>query len=609
MTDSDISKGSLSDGDEPMLITPGAGWTNGAILPSLTPLLYPQTLPGRVDLYDKHRRYIGLHSTWSRIGGNDTAISKRTSVSSTGTDLLQNCTPEEEATRVRSLMAQLCEAFYRQGWATGTGGGISIRIGDGTVKRPFRVFVAPSGLQKEDLIGDDMFELDMQRNVVQYPKSNPNLRQSACTPLWYVVYKLRPTARAVLHTHSPNAVYATLLDKTEQAKSLRLTHLEMIKGIGNHAYDDMAEIPIIDNRPTEDLLAGQLEAAVRAYPRANAVLVRRHGLYVWGDSWEQCKTHAESIDYLLAAVIEMKKMGIDPAAIPRSGTYREETATGAAPPSKKPKTSGGFNGVAGVNNSDDCYCNTTPLLPRDCDSIKALLLDIEGCTSSIAFVQDVLFPYVRDNLDYYLQEHIMEDASNTKALQQALELEVTTAATTLDVKPPNSKKIQDLVYYLMNQDVKCATLKDLQGKMWKNGYTSGELKGHTYTDFKPMLEWMKLSNVPVYIYSSGSIAAQKLLFANSNVGDLLSFLAGHFDIPTAGNKKEPKSYEKIAQNLGLKPSEICFCSDAVAELVAARKAGVEHAVMTIRPGNAPLSAEDRQQFPAIHSLLQLCGAE
>lgn len=610
ITDESSLRSFTSESDhEHSLESPGAGWTNGDILPSMTPLLYPKTLPGRVKLYDKHRRWIGLHSTWSRIGANDHALSKRTSFSSTGKDLLLGCSPEEEATRVRALMAQLCEAFYRQGWATGTGGGISIRVGNGTPNKPFRVFVAPSGLQKEDLIGDDMFELDMNRNVVQYPKSNPNLKQSACTPLWYVVYKLRPTARAVLHTHSPNAVYATLLDKTEQAKTLRLTHLEMIKGIGNHAYDDMVEIPIIDNRPTEDLLADQLEAAIKAYPLANAVLVRRHGLYVWGDSWEQCKTHAESIDYLLAAAVELKKMGIDPAVVPPSGSYREDSGEVAEPSSKKLKTTGGFNGIAGVDNAADCSSNTTPLLPRDSNSVKALLLDIEGCTSSIAFVKDVLFPYVRNNLDKYLQENIFNDSAKTIALQKCLEQEVAHAAVALQTKPPQPSTLQEMVYFLMDHDVKCATLKDLQGKMWKAGYESGELKGHTYLDFKPMLEWMKSCKVPVYIYSSGSIAAQKLLFANSNVGDVLPLLSGHFDIPTAGNKKMASSYEKIAQSLGLKPSEICFCSDAVDELIAARDAGVTHAVMTIRPGNAPLSSDDRHRFPTIHSLLQLCGAE
>ena len=131
---------------------PGTGWTNG----ELPPAFAPHTVDGKLQLYQNHRRWIGLNSSWSRIGVNDTEISKRTSQSSSGAALAED--PEEQAQRVRALMAQLCESFYHAGWATGTGGGISIRVQQGD---RWRVFVAPSGLQKEDLIGDDMFELDM----------------------------------------------------------------------------------------------------------------------------------------------------------------------------------------------------------------------------------------------------------------------------------------------------------------------------------------------------------------------------------------------------------------------------------------------------------------
>ena len=442
---------------------------------------------------------------------------------------------------------------------------------------------------------DDWIEpAHRDRNVVYYPRSNPHLRQSACTPLWYVIYRLRPSATAVLHTHSPNAVYATLLDPTETSASLTLTHLEMLKGVGHHAYDDVLEIPIIDNRPTEDLLADQLEAAVKHYPKANAVLVRRHGLYVWGDSWEQCKTQAESIDYLLAAALQMKQLGIDPAVPPRSGTYREMTAK--EPPGKKQKT-GGFHGLSAADNAADLISNTTPLLPRDC--FKALLLDIEGCTSSIAFVKDVLFPYVRHNLKDFIQQHLDRDQSEQvlRALQS-------------EVQSNGGDKLGDIVAgvtFLMDRDIKSAALKDLQGQMWQAGYDSGELKGHMYSDMKPMLEWMKSNGVPVYIYSSGSIKAQKLLFGHSVEGDLLPYLSGHFDIPTAGGKKESTSYKKISEQLGLLPSDIVFVSDAEDELVAARDAGIGNAVMSIRPGNALLTSVGKD-FPAIYSLLQLCGA-
>ena len=220
---------------------------------------------------------------------------------------------------------------------------------------------------------------DMDRNVVVPPKT-PNLRQSACTPLWYVVYQERPSATCVIHTHSMNAQMATLMDPTETADCFRITHLEMLKGVGNHAYDDELEVPIIDNRPTEDQLAEQLRAAVRKYPKANAVLVRRHGLYCWGDSWEQAKTQCESFDYLFHSAIEMKKMGIDPSAKPNKGTYRVNDKAPVARPPKRMRTEG-FNGMEAVDNHDDLLSNVVPILPRDS---KTLLLDIEGCTTSIA---------------------------------------------------------------------------------------------------------------------------------------------------------------------------------------------------------------------------------
>lgn len=197
----------------------------------------------------------------------------------------------------------------------------------------------------------------------------------------------------MIHTHSMHAQMATLLDPTETSDCFRITHLEMLKGVGHHAYDDMLEVPIIDNRPSEDQLADQLRAAVRKYPKANAVLVRRHGLYCWGDSWEQAKTQCESFDYLFQSAIEMKKMGLDPSRIPKTGSYRVDddnvaltAETAAARPSKRLRREGGaaaasFNGMAAADNQEDLESNIVPILPRDA---KILLLDVEGCTTSIA---------------------------------------------------------------------------------------------------------------------------------------------------------------------------------------------------------------------------------
>jgi methylthioribulose 1-phosphate dehydratase / enolase-phosphatase E1 len=573
--------------------SPGSGWSNGALPPSM----YPVTRDGRVSLYSSQRRWIGLSKGWTRIGKGSTEMDARHSASQSAESIVEGA--EQEAISVRSLIAQLCEKFYNLGWATGTGGGVSIRVGGPSEDRPWRVFVAPSGIQKEDMIGADIFELDMERNVV-VPPATPNLRLSACTPLWYVVYRHRPTAKCVIHTHSLNAQMATLLDATETSDTLKITHLEMLKGVGNFAYDDVLEVPIIDNRPSEDLLSEQLEAVILKYPKCNAVLVRRHGLYVWGDSWEQAKTQCESFDYLFDSAIRMRSMGLDPGRIPVQGTYRVETEE---PPAKKAKTDGaGFNGMAQVDNAADLDCNTIPLFPKNG---KILLLDIEGCTTSIAFVKDKLFPYVLEKLESFVGSL---PSSEIPALFQSLKADVDNipgGLPSLGRLEESAHGVCAVVKALMAGDVKATGLKSLQGKMWKTGYATGEIKGHVYQDFVPLLQWCQSQRISVYIYSSGSIQAQKLLFGNSESGDLLAFLSGHFDT-TSGSKKETASYSTIAKLIGVEPSAICFVSDAEGELVAAKEAGIGHIVMSIRPGNAPMTKVGKA-FPAVHSLLQLCG--
>ena len=571
---------------------PGRGWSNG----DLRPELFPMTRSGRLQLYGSQRRWVHLANGWSRIGaGTDgkeaSELTHAVSSSNKGAIIVEDSSSEARA--VRSLIAQLCEHFYRCGWATGTGGGVSIRVGGPAENRPWRVFVAPSGIQKEDMVGDDVFELDMDRNIVNPPKT-PNLRQSACTPLWFVVFKHRPTARAVIHTHSMYAQLATLLDPTESQKVLRITHLEMLKGIGHHGYDDILEIPIIDNRPSEDLLAEQLEHAINAFPMSNAVLVRRHGLYCWGDSWEQAKTQCESFDYLFQAAVEMARLGVDPGAVPAHGTYRLPNEE--QPIAKRQKL--GFNGLGKFDNARDLASNKVPILPRDG---KILLLDIEGCTTSISFVKDTLFPYVLSHLEEYLSRlEPVEYNSLAEVLRDDLpEGEIEQIEDTSDCAA--------IVRHMVKKDLKVASLKTMQGQMWRTGYEKGDIKGHVYPDFVPMVQWMQSHGVKVYIYSSGSVEAQKLLFRYSEEGDLAGSIEGHFDITTSGSKRDSESYLKIASSIGVSPSQIVFCSDLEAELHAARQAGINRAVMTIRPGNAPLTSHGRNEYAHAFSLLQLCG--
>jgi methylthioribulose-1-phosphate dehydratase len=196
----------------------------------------------------------------------------------------------------RSLICELGRAFYALGWASGTGGGICIRDGD-------RVIVAPSGVQKERMTPEQMFTLSLAGEIVSRP-DDPALRPSECSALFLKAINLRG-AGAVIHSHSINAMLATLLFQTEFAVS----HLEMMKGIRGTRYGDRLVVPIIDNTESECDLAGALEGAIIAYPRTQAVLVRRHGAYVWGRDWIEAKTQAECYDYLFRAAIEMRRMG------------------------------------------------------------------------------------------------------------------------------------------------------------------------------------------------------------------------------------------------------------------------------------------------------------
>lgn len=196
-----------------------------------------------------------------------------------------------------ALICDLARSFYDLGWASGTGGGICIREGD-------RVVIAPSGVQKERMRPEQMFTLALDGTVLTQP-DDPALRPSECSSLFLKAINLRG-AGAVIHSHSIHAMMATLLFETE----FSVSHLEMIKGITGMGYGDRLVVPIIDNTARECDLADSLEAAILAYPDTHAVLVRRHGVYIWGPDWVRAKTHAECYDYLFRAAVEMRRHGI-----------------------------------------------------------------------------------------------------------------------------------------------------------------------------------------------------------------------------------------------------------------------------------------------------------
>jgi len=204
---------------------------------------------------------------------------------------------------------------------------------------------------------------------------------------------------------------------------------------------------------------------------------------------------------------------------------------------------------------------------------RGILLDIEGTTTPIAFVYDVLFPFARTHAARHLDQQA----------QRALKLEHDADVASGYQPPPWSSGALAYVHWLMDQDRKSTALKTLQGKIWQEGYRRGDLHGEVFADVPPALERWHRDGVDVRIYSSGSILAQQLLFSTTPQGDLTRFLQGYFDT-TAGPKVEPSSYQAIARAFSLPATHILFVSDVVRELDAAAAAGV-NTRLAVRPGN------------------------
>ena len=219
---------------------------------------------------------------------------------------------------------------------------------------------------------------------------------------------------------------------------------------------------------------------------------------------------------------------------------------------------------------------------------KAILLDIEGTTSSVSFVYDVMFPQVRRELTAFL-ENEWENVDVQLACDQIARdaghasVEAWCGPNAMDQR----ENVEREVIRLMDGDVKATGLKQLQGLVWRHAFEGGQMQAHVYPDVPTQLELWREAGIDIRIYSSGSIRAQKLFFGHTDVGDLLPLFSGHYDT-TIGSKRESSSYEKIAADWGQEPRDLLFLSDVVPELDAATTAGFQTA-LCIRPGNAEIS--------------------
>ncbi|MCQ4347410.1 acireductone synthase [Pseudomonas stutzeri] len=196
--------------------------------------------------------------------------------------------------------------------------------------------------------------------------------------------------------------------------------------------------------------------------------------------------------------------------------------------------------------------------------IKTILTDIEGTTSAVSFVFDVLFPFAVEHLPDFVR-------AQAEAPAVAAQLDAVRAES--GEPDADVERVIAILLEWIAADRKATPLKALQGMVWEQGYRAGRLKGHVYPDAVETLKAWKAAGLELYVYSSGSIQAQKLIFGCSEAGDLTPLFSGYFDT-TSGGKRESESYARIAAAIGRPAGEILFLSDVVQELDAARAAGM-----------------------------------
>lgn len=500
--------------------------------------------------------------------------------------------------KTKDLLCELCRQFYTLGWVTGTGGSISIKTSEN------KIFMSPSSVQKERMVASDIFVMD-DKGVVIKEGVNPDgikVKLSQCHPLFMSAY-LHRNSGAVIHTHSIWAVLVSLYSGDE----FRATHMEMIKGIEHHGYESELVIPVIDNTPQEEDLRDSLTAALLKYPKANAVIVRRHGVYVWGRDWRHAKAQCECLDYVMQLAVEMRRMGLDPADKngARPLAVEDKTYSGGCCVSHQPVMAAPAAAANGAGSKKRKAVGGSEAAP-----VTTIVMDIEGTTTPIDFVTVEMFGYARDHVAAHLSSTwaSAETQTDVAALRALAEADVKSHAAGA-VGIPGKGKAEDIqkavvanVLWQMSADRKSTALKELQGHIWKAGFDSGALQGMFYQDVQPALESWTRRNYKLYIYSSGSVNAQKMLFEHpKGQASFLPHIKGHYDT-NIGMKREAKSYSAIATDIHTAPENIMFLTDIYEEAVAADAAGFQ-VTLIIRPGNKALPAECT--FATAHSFVDL----
>ncbi len=229
----------------------------------------------------------------------------------------------------------------------------------------------------------------------------------------------------------------------------------------------------------------------------------------------------------------------------------------------------------------------------DFNGITHVVVDIEGTTSESAFVYDVLFPYARERFAPWLEAHGGE--AETAAIIAAVGAEI-------GVDQPSPDQVVGALTEWTDADRKVTPLKTLQGLIWQEGFASGDLTSHFFPDALAALRIWHDAGLPISVYSSGSVLAQRNWYAHSPAGNLSGWISGYYDTVNAGPKREATSYHAIAAAIGAEPGSLLFCSDVVAELDAASEAGWQ--VVRVRRPGEPHALED-SGYPEVAEMTEI----
>jgi methylthioribulose-1-phosphate dehydratase len=443
----------------------------------------------------------------------------------------------------RQQLSHTLAEIHRRGWCDGTGGNFSSVL----QRQPLLLLMAPSGVPKGLVQPEQFIVVDEAAGVV-----GGEGRASAETLLHLAIVETTG-AGAVLHTHSQAATLLSQRVGRDGAAELLLEDLEMLKGLsGVDTHATAVAVPVLPNDQNLSRLSESARPLLHEAP--HGLLIAGHGLYAWGQDLAEAQRHLEILEFLLEQ--RWRQLLLEPKQ----------------------------------------------LVPVQRAGISCVLLDIEGTTCPVEFVSSVLFPYAAANVENIWQrpdgkahdgtegsaQGRSHDREKLRVIEEALEEEwqSDSEARQAGISFADQPREQALIAYvrwLIQHDRKLTALKDLQGLIWEQGYSSGELTAPLFADVPAALRRWHGQGFKLAVYSSGSVPAQQLLYGHSSAGDLRPLFSGWFDT-RIGSKQAAQSYDAIVAALQCLPSEVLFISDAAAELQAAAAAGLQ-TLFSDRPGN------------------------